>query len=112
MNVEDPELETFLRQFRPVVPAPRGRRPARRWPWAAVAAVLAALATLPAVVRREHPAAPPLIRPTLGVLRAAMRSGDYDRVLDELDARVLPDPTAEGRALRALADVRSMGRTR
>jgi hypothetical protein len=108
---DDPELEIFLRRFRPRRPAPLGRpRPRRTWAvWATAAAVALALAGLfwqrgPA---REHVPAVAAARPTLGVLNAALRAGRYEAALDELDARLLPDPARPGTALAALADVRS-----
>ena len=76
--------------------------------WATAAAVALALAGLlwprgPSPERVEVVAAP---RPTVGALNAALRAGRYEAALDEMDARLLPDPARPGTALAALADVR------
>jgi hypothetical protein len=56
----------------------------------------------PAATVRVHP--PP--RPTMGALQAALRAGSYEAALDEMDARLLPDPARPGGALQVLADMR------
>jgi hypothetical protein len=105
---DDLELETFLRQFRPVAPPPLRRpRTAGRWwvPAAIAASVVLALFAIrpPARPPQAVPEGPP--RATLGALGHAVRAGTYESALDALDARVLPDPAREGGTLRALADV-------
>ena len=108
---DDPELETFLRQFRPRPPSPlRRRRSVRPW-WALAAA--AGLMILAWWGRSSQPAEPLPARPvssqplpaTLGAFRAAVRSGTYEAALDHLDVVLLPDPTRQGGALQSLADV-------
>lgn len=109
----DRDLEAFLRRFRPRRPAPLRRLPAvRRAPavvlWVAAAAVAVAIGAVIAGRGPPPPAAvalsaPP--RPTLGALNAALRAGRYEAALDEMDARLLPDPARPGGALAVLADV-------
>jgi hypothetical protein len=112
----DPALEAFLRRFQPRRPPPRGRarvRPPLRPAvlWTAAAAVAVAIGAMfasrgppspPPVAVQVHP--PP--RPTVGALHAALRGGSYEAALDEMDARLLPDPARPGGALAGLADVR------
>jgi hypothetical protein len=111
---EDPELEAFLRRFEPRRPAPL-RRPATPRPvrpvllWIAAAAVAVAVGAM--LASRGPPRAPtvafhPPPRPTLGALNAALRAGRYEAALDEMDARLLPDPARPGGVLAGLADVR------
>ena len=112
---DDPQLEAFLRQFRPRRPAPLprlGRRPAYfRRMLVAAAAVVAAVGVWrwtprPDSISELLPSAsrgPTVV--TLVGINAAVRGGTHESVLDEMDARVLPDPTCPGGALRALADV-------
>jgi hypothetical protein len=76
--------------------------------WASAAAVAVAIGAL---LAGHAPPAPPAAwseppRPTLGVLNAAVRAGTYEAALDEMDARLLPDPARPGGALAALADVK------
>jgi hypothetical protein len=108
---EDPQLEAFVRQFRPRPPAPLGARRARRrsgWPalLASAAAVAIALGGVLLTPRTPKTAASAPPRPTLGVLNAALRAGNYEAALDEMDARLLPDPARPGGALAMLADVK------
>jgi hypothetical protein len=110
MNADDPELETFLRGFRPVAP-PRLRAPvSRRWriaPWLAGFAVAAALAVVVTRSARqaEPPPASPGSRASVGALNAAVRAGQYETALDTLAFEMLPDPRQPGRALRVAGDV-------
>jgi hypothetical protein len=110
---DDPELEAFLRRFRPRTPAPlspRRRRSIRPW-W--VMAAAAGLSILAWWGRSSPPPEPPLARAvpsrplpaTLGAFRVALRSGTYEAALDDLDGVLLPDPSRQGGALQALADV-------
>jgi hypothetical protein len=109
---DDTEMETFLRQFQPRAPGPlRPARPPRTRLWLATATVAAALVLAPfwwlmtgrrappALIVADHP-----LTPTRALLAAAMRVGNHEAVLDQLDAAVLPDPTREGGALRVLGD--------
>lgn len=110
---DDPELETFLRQFRPRPPVPLSRprrRSVRLW-WLVTAAAMLITITwwerspqsprlLPAQVVSSHPR-----RATLGAFRVSVRSGTYEALLDDLDVVLLPDPTRQGGALQSLADV-------
>jgi hypothetical protein len=106
---DDPELEAFLRQFRPVAPPPLVRRTPRRTGWIALA--MAASLGLAVLARRSDP--PPAVpvriaashRPTMGRITAALRDGAVESVLDEWAGQALPDPSRDGGALRALADV-------
>ncbi|HEX6739258.1 MAG TPA: hypothetical protein VF310_13350 [Vicinamibacteria bacterium] len=114
---DDPALEAFLRRFEPRRPPPL-RAPAVRPPrarpvavWIAAAAVAVAVGAMlavrgpprtPSIAVQIHP--PP--RPTVGALHAALRAGSYEAALDEMDARLLPDPARPGGALAGLADVR------
>jgi hypothetical protein len=112
MRDDDPQIETFLRQFKPRPPVALrlGRRNVSPVWWGlAAAAVIAAVvwsswtprhgpASTKAVVTRE--ARP---RATLGEVSAACRRGNYEEVLNEMDSRILPDPTRPGGALRELA---------
>ena len=109
---DDPELETFLRRFRPRLPAPLSRRQRSVRPWWVVAAAAGVIA-LAWWVRSFGPPAPmpaqavaswPLPA-TLGAFRVAVRSGTYEAALDDLDVVLLPDPTRQGGALQSLADV-------
>lgn len=106
----DPELEAFLRQFRPAAPKPlpRAHGPRRVRELLAAASVILALAawvigrapsTPSAHVERRH------WRPTLGSLNQACRLGACERALDEVNEGVLPDPARKGGALVRLADV-------
>ena len=107
---DDPELETFLKQFRPRPPAPlRRRRSVRPW-WAlAAAAGLMILAwwgrSQPAPPVPAHAVSSQPLPATLGAFRAAVRSGTYEGALEQLDVVLLPDPTLQGGALQVLADV-------
>src|SRR5688500_12567051 len=101
MSDDDPELEAFLRQFRPRAPAPlEVRRPPGRWALWAAAAAASALIALWARDGRDSPAERPDQEqmatgpsvPTAALLGRAWRNGDHDRLLDALDARALPDP--------------------
>jgi hypothetical protein len=111
MRDDDPQIETFLRQFKPRPPAPLGlghRNASPVWWGLAAAAVIAATfwVTRP---RRDGPAPTEAVvmrearpRPTLGELSAAWRRGDHEDVLREMDGRMLPDPARPGGALREL----------
>ena len=112
---DDPQLEAFLRQFRPRRPAPLpqpAKRPAHsRWMLAAAATVLLAVGVWRWAPWHDRTSAPTpaassgRIAPTLSAFHAAVRGGTHESVLDEMDARLLPDPTRPGGALRVLADV-------
>jgi hypothetical protein len=112
---EDPELESFLRQFRPRSPAPwpkrRLRQNARHWLLPAAAALVAATAVwqwAPGSRVTPHPSpAPgqPGAGTTLGVAHLALNPGSPESVLDEINLRALPDPTRPGGALRVLGNV-------
>jgi hypothetical protein len=108
---DDPELETFLRQFRPTPPGPL-RRPRRRGlpPWRFVALVAAVLVVVFAVTPGRRAPTPAKVAgarglPTLAVLEGALRNGGYEVLLDQLDGHVLPDPVRPGSALSHLGDV-------
>ena len=110
---EDPELESFLRQFRPRPPGPLVARPGRASPGgrsllaAAAALVLAAGgAVVGRLTERRPPRGTDVARSaTVGGLGAAVRAGTYESALDEMAERVLPDPARPGGALAVLADV-------
>ena len=109
---DDPELETFLRRFRPRAPAPLsrpGRRFVRPWWMAAAAAGLIILAwwgrPSPPPEPRPAPSVSSHLQATVGAFRVAVRSGTYEAALDDLDGALLPDPTRQGGALQSLADV-------
>jgi hypothetical protein len=109
---DDPELEAFLRSFRPRAPAPlpiAGRQSTSAWWWVAAVVFLAALGLLP--WPRRPPIAPtkaavelpvPL---TVGGLGGALRRGNLEATLDAMDASVLPDPRRPGGALAVLGDI-------
>ena len=113
--LDDPQLEAFLKQFRPRRPAPlplSAKRPAySRWMLAAAATVVLAVGVWRWAPRPDRIAEPlPSVRSgpivfSLTTLNAAVRGGTHESLLDELDARLLPDPTRPGGALRVLADV-------
>jgi hypothetical protein len=108
---DDPELESFLRQFRPLPPGPLARPSGRRGRWWLGAAAAVILAAAGAIVGRltEHRPPRQADRPpavTVGAFSASLRTGSYEAALDEMDARVLPDPGRPGGALAVLADVR------
>jgi hypothetical protein len=112
---DDPELEAFLKQFQPRPPAPLERPPSRGvgpWRFVALAAGLMAVVLMLTLWRLPNPGRPesgksaidvPL--PTLAVLGAALRAGQYEAVLDQMNARALPNPLRPGSALRELGDV-------
>jgi hypothetical protein len=108
---EDPELESFLRRFRPIPPGPlprRADRPVRRWLLSAAAVVLAVAGAMVGRLTERRPTTE-ADRPgsaTVGALSAALRDGRYEAVLDEMETRVLPDLRRPGGALTVLADVR------
>jgi hypothetical protein len=110
----DSEIETFLRRFRPKAPAPLASTPprhARVWPFLALTAVAAivivSLAWRLVMSTAHSPRKPavtqPRMKPTVGSFNAAIRAGNLDTVLDEMETRILPDPLRPGGALEALA---------
>ena len=110
MTAEDPELEVFLRQFRPVAPPPLPRPPAtpvRRvgLGFAGLAAAASVVALLMTPARPPMPRGLPPARPDIAALNAALRGGRYEIALDAWADRVLPDPAREGGALRMLGDL-------
>ena len=109
----DPELEDFLRQFRPIAPGPLRLPPARRarrWALPLLAAVVVAvalgIALTPRLARGPGAAGAGRTLPTVGALRVAVRDGTYPASLDEMEAGTLSDPGRPGSALAVLADVR------
>jgi hypothetical protein len=112
---DDPELEAFLKQFRPRRPAPLQSPPSsgvRPWRFVAVAAGLLAL-VLVFILEPRPGARPPrsgestsgVPLPTVAVLGAALRAGRYEAVLDQTNARLLPNPLRPGSALSELGDI-------
>lgn len=112
---DDPEFETFLRQFRPRRPAPLPRPHPRRVPHPWILAAAAALVLAVGVWQwtpgpgngpdRAASPAPTSTTPSLTALNAAMRAGTHESVLDDVSFRVLPNPARPGGALRVLGDV-------
>jgi len=118
---EDEDLEAFLRRFEPRAPSPLPivRRSSSRTWWALAAASLAtaalwigsrepALAPIEARPARMAEAAAvadraPRSRTTLAQLSIVLRPVEAVRVADELQTRVLADPTRTGGALREMA---------
>jgi hypothetical protein len=111
---DDPELEAFLKQFRPRSPAPLRRLPrpmGRSWRFVAVAGGLLAVAAA-LILARKPDSGPTRSRksgsgvplPTVAVLGAALRAGQYEAVLDHMNARLLPNPRRPGSALSELGD--------
>jgi hypothetical protein len=111
---DDPELEAFLKQFRPRPPAPL-RRPSGHGlpPWRFIALAAGLLGVAVALYQERKPGGEPPMRnstlgvplPTVGVLGAALRSGRYEAVLDEMSSRALPNPLRPGGALSGLGDI-------
>jgi hypothetical protein len=108
---DDPELEAYLRQFRPLTPLPLVRPSRRRW-IAVGGALAASIAVLVFAWRTAGPrpregakTASWSERPSMGTFARAVRAGGLDIALDAWDERVLPNPQRDGGALRVLADV-------
>ena len=108
----DTEIETFLRRFKPSAPGPLAKpRPAH--PWLVLAAVAAAAVAIVSLAWRlglppsrssgERTVAQSQLEPTVGILNAALRAGNLDSVLDEMERRTMPDPRRQGGALEVLA---------
>jgi hypothetical protein len=103
--MDDMDLESRLREFRPRRPAtiPDERLQLLRGPvWIGVAAVLAAAMLI--AVRMQRPSRPPVM-PTLGALTAIAleRPDDLDAALTEISRTTLPDVTRPGGALQRLS---------
>jgi hypothetical protein len=110
----DSEIETFLRRFRPKAPAPLAAPPLRHSrvrPFLVLTAVAAIvivslawrLVMSTAHSPRKSAVTQPHMKPTVGAFNAAIRAGNLDTVLGEMESRILPDPLRPGGALKALA---------
>lgn len=108
----DAEIETFLRRFKPSAPGPLAK-PSPAHPWLVLAAVATAAVAIVSLSWRlglppsrssgERTLAQSQLEPTVGILNAALRAGNLDSVLDEMERRTMPDPRRQGGALEVLA---------
>ena len=102
---DDEDLETYLRQFEPVAPAPLPASRRTNWPWLTAAAAVALMAVTSLFTPGRGPrTAPPgaVTRPGTRAL-LALDDAALERALAASSSSVLPDPARRDRVLHAVA---------